>query len=400
MPNKQEWNKKDMVEEGMVNSKLSLKELLNKAEENEMTLLGVEYEKEADSDEVSEEEVPYRVDDIRIDQKMISLFQMCRWIDMGTLNLRPEYQRNLVWNLQKKSLLIESLMLRIPIPAFYLDEDSDGNKTVIDGLQRLSTIHDFINGGFSLKGLQYLKECNKKTYMELDKKYTNRIDDTQFAVNILDVRCPDMVKFDVFRRINTGGVALNSQEVRNIMANTEARNLLGAMSASQEFLSATRHRVNDVRMGAQELCLRFIAYYRIYDKKKGFTSFPEMTKLLDQTMLDVNEMSARQKAMYLELFKKSMRKCEALFGEKTFSKPQSPYLINRALFTSLSIFMDDVVQEDDQLRKKRRQAERVMERYMKVSEYYNAITSSTGSRNNMEIQFDMAKKLLEELDVL
>lgn len=388
-----------MVEKGMSNNEISLKKLLEMTEENETAILGVEYEKMLEVDETPEDEIPYRVDDIRIDQKMISLYQMCRWIDVGNLDLRPEYQRNLVWNRQKKSLLIESLMLRIPIPAFYLDEDADGGKTVIDGLQRLSTIHDFINDGFALNGLQYLKVCEKKKFSELERKYKSRIDDTQFAVNILDVRCPDMVKFDVFRRINTGGVALNSQEVRNIMANVGTRTLLKEMSTCEEFLIATRNQVNDIRMGAQELCLRFIAYYRIYDRSKGFIAFPEMTKLLDQTILDINEMTARQREMYLALFRESMEKCEALFGDITFSKPKSTYLINRALFTSLGIVIGDVRAEQSQLREKQCQAKQLMEHYLQIAEYYNAITSSTSSRNNMLIQFKVAEKILEELDV-
>lgn len=365
-----------------------------------MQYLGLEYEEEAEDEELVDEEKPYRVDDIRIDQKMISLFQMCKWIDTGNLDLRPEYQRNLVWNIQKKSLLIESLMLRIPIPAFYLDEDNEGMKTVIDGLQRLSTIHEFINGGFRLKGLQYLKNCEKKTFQELDRKYKNRIDDTQFAVNILDVRCPEMVKFDVFRRINTGGVALNSQEVRNIMANTPTRELLLKMSRSESFLSATRDRVNDIRMGAQELCLRFIAYYRIYDLEKGFLHFSELNKLLDETILELNRMSKEVKDSYGKIFVDSMIKCQALFGDVAFSKPHYENLINRALFTSRSVVLAEVETDAIDLQKKRAQAQEHIEKYLEVPEYYNAITASTSTRKNMEIQFKTAKKILEEINVL
>ena len=384
----------------MERKEFSLKNLIEKMEENETENLGLEYEYEALNEDAVEEEIPYRVDDIRIDQKMISLYQMCRWIDVGNLDLRPEYQRNLVWNIQKKSLLIESLMLRIPIPAFYLDEDEEGKKTVIDGLQRLSTIHEFINGGFRLRGLQYLKNCEQKTFEQLEKKYKNRIDDTQFAVNILDVRCPKMVKFDVFRRINTGGVALNSQEVRNIMAKPQTRQLLWDMSNSDEFLGATRNKVSDIRMGAQELCLRFIAYTRIYHIQKGFRYFCEMNKLLDETVLFLNEMQENERSVYLEYFKKSMKKCEALFGEKAFSKTTSLYLINRALFTSWSIILGAIEVDESTLRAKREQANICMDKYLKEAEYYNAITSATSSRKNMDIQLETAKRILEELDVL
>lgn len=383
----------------MLNNGTSLKEIMEKTKENEMELLGVEYEKETDHSEVADDELPYRVDDIRIEQKMISLFQMCHWIDTGKLELRPEYQRNLVWNERQKSLLIESLMLRIPIPAFYLDENADEKKTVIDGLQRLSTIHDFVNGRFALKGLQYLKNCENHTFEELDVKYKIRIEDTQFAVNILDVRCPSMVKFDVFRRINTGGITLNPQEVRNIMASPQTRSLLIEMSGCEAFLKATRGKVNDIRMGAQELCLKFIAYYRIYHSEKGFLKSHEVTKLLDQTILYLNQTHSKRSENYLLCFEESMEKCSALFGEKTFSKPQSTHLINRALFTSWSIVMSEIPMKAEQLMAQQQQAQEALERYLMIPEYYNAVTSSTSTKNSIQIQFDMAKRILEELNV-
>lgn len=73
-------------------------------------------------DNFEENELPYNVNDIRVEQKMITIFQVEYWISNGVLDLQPEYQRNLVWDNQRKSLLIESLLLKIPIPAFYLDE--------------------------------------------------------------------------------------------------------------------------------------------------------------------------------------------------------------------------------------------------------------------------------------
>lgn len=181
-------------------------------------------------------ELPYDVNDIQVAQKMITVFQVEYWISNNLLDLQPEYQRNLVWDAQRKSLLIESLLLRIPIPAFYLDEKKDGKKSVIDGLQRLSTIHDFLNDKFRLKKLQYLSSCEDRTFSELDNKYKNYILDTTLSINVLGEQCPKMVKFDVFRRVNTGGLPLNSQEIRNIMAEPNVRTLLKKMSSNEYFI--------------------------------------------------------------------------------------------------------------------------------------------------------------------
>ena len=130
------------------------------------SLLGIEMEDTSGEDL---ELVPYSTDSIRITPVMYSVYQVCHWIEEGILNLHPEYQRNQVWDIRRKSLLIEALMLRMPIPAFYFQEDYDGNKMVIDGLQRLSTVYDFMTDQFALEEIQYLKEFKGCLYSELPK---------------------------------------------------------------------------------------------------------------------------------------------------------------------------------------------------------------------------------------
>ena len=362
---------------------------------------GLEYEEELDEDETEEtEETPYCADDIRIDQKMISLYQVFRWIQQGKLNLRPDFQRNFIWNRKKQSLLIESLMLKIPIPAFYFDEDAEGNRTVIDGLQRLSTISDFLEGKFRLCGLQYLINCNGKRYDELEKKYQMRIEDTQLAVNILDAKCPATVKFDVFRRINTGGVPLNSQEVRNVMANRRTQEFLLRLSQSESFVKATRGKIKDNRMGAQELCLRFVTYLVLYDNEhRNFISFGEMNNLLDNTIIEINKTDGRILEKLEDDFITSMKRCMSLLGEKAFSKPNNNSIINRALFISWSVILTNRDYSLEWCRKKREKACKLQQKYLQEdTDYFNAITSSTSSKRNMLIQFHYVERILEELN--
>lgn len=358
---------------------------------------GIEREIE---EEIEETEYPYRSEDIRIEQKMLSLFQVNRWITNDALIIRPEFQRNFVWDIKRKSLLIESLMLKIPIPAFYLDEDADGMKTVIDGMQRLSTIHDFLQDGFKLRGLQYLKQCEKKTFSQLEPKYQYRIEDTQLAVNILDAKCPKMVKFDVFRRINTGGMALNAQEVRNIMATSNTRKLLLKMANSEGFLMATKGRMSDKRMGVQELCLRYITYLESYNyEKQIFENFDNMTHMLDEMILRLNAYSVSKIKKIYSRFEESMKKCYALFGDGVFCKP-GIVLLNRSLFISFSVIMTYEEKTESDLEKFKESANEYLEKILSENkDYFDAITSSTSSRKNMEIQFKNARKLMEEICV-
>ena len=126
---------------------------------------------ENDEDEViaPTDEQPFNAESIRIDQQMLSLKYIYELYQDGILKLDPDFQRQYVWNSRKrKSRLIESLMLRIPIPAFYFFEKKDGSFLVIDGQQRLRTIFDFLDGKFSLYGMEYLgEEYDKKNLMIL-----------------------------------------------------------------------------------------------------------------------------------------------------------------------------------------------------------------------------------------
>ena len=369
----------------------SLRGLLEETERYENELVGIE------SEDKGEENID-SPDDVRISQHMYSVYQVHHWIEKGVLTLSPDFQRNMVWDIQRKSLLIESLMLKIPIPAFYFQEDINGDKLVIDGLQRLSTIYSYMEDSFRLKGLQYLENYNGYCYSQLPRKYKTRIEETQMAVNILDSKCHELVKFDVFRRVNTGGVPLNPQEIRNSMATPDTRSLLKQMSESEEFIKATRGRVKDIRMDAQELCLRFIAFWMRYDSHSGQLShLMALTRMLDRTLLELNQKKKDYHLLLCALFKNSMEKCHALFGEEAFSKEDLNLIINRPLFVSWSVVMATCTLDMETLQSRRNDAIELQHKYFGGGEYYNAITSSTATKKNMELQFEGVRRILEEL---
>ena len=373
----------------------SLRGLLEETERYENELVGIESE---DKGEENIDDSPYSPDDVRISQHMYSVYQVHHWIEKGVLTLSPDFQRNMVWDIQRKSLLIESLMLKIPIPAFYFQEDINGDKLVIDGLQRLSTIYSYMEDSFRLKGLQYLENYNGYCYSQLPRKYKTRIEETQMAVNILDSKCHELVKFDVFRRVNTGGVPLNPQEIRNSMATPDTRSLLKQMSESEEFIKATRGRVKDIRMDAQELCLRFIAFWMRYDSHSGQLShLMALPRMLDRTLLELNQKKKDYHLLLCALFKNSMEKCHALFGEEAFSKEDLNLIINRPLFVSWSVVMATCTLDMETLQSRRNDAIELQHKYFGGGEYYNAITSSTATKKNMELQFEGVRRILEEL---
>ena len=370
--------------------KNDMREYLKSKDKFEQKYVGIEKESENSIKEMEwDETIPYNVSDVRIESKMINIFQIERWILEGSLNLRPEYQRNLVWDNKRKSALIESLLLRFPISTFCFDEDMYGKKNIIDGMQRLNSIHEFINDEFELTGLQYFPDCEDKLFSNLNRKYQAYILNTILIVNVLDGRCPQTIKFDIFRRINTTGLQLNSQEIRNMIAKPEVRKLLKNMASCKEFVMATNGRINDIRMGGQELCLRYIMILLHLDwQKKVLVDYHGLEKTMDNTILELNKQSNNME-MYnriLNLFKESMRQAFMILGEFSFRKSEmSNKKINASLFIGWSIVLSIMRLSDKDIESN---TDEIFKNYKKQLQdnrcLYKMIRSSSNSKRNIE----------------
>lgn len=384
----------------------SIDEKIGKLEAEEA---GIDYEIEnMEDDEDEENEQPFDAEKIRVDQQMLSVKYMLELMDQDLIELNPGYQRRRVWrDNKKKSLLIESLMLRIPIPAFYFYENEDGKYQVIDGQQRLTTIREFVNGEFRLTGLEYLgKDYNKRKFKDLDTKYVQRIYRTQIAVNILDARSPKNVIFDIFRRVNTGGVNLNPQEMRNAICKQEVRDFLIKSTKNENYLLATRGRVKDDRMDSQELVLRFYAFYKAYDYEKNVLhyDYPNIAAMLDDAIEELNKM---QPSMREELYKKfdlAMRRTYEAFGEYAFSKirkdgrtvKRNMDYINKSLFSSFSVLLLNKSYDDINIKSKKEKL--LLELADALSDHYytNSITIGTGDKRNVYTNYEFSRKVLEQ----
>ena len=150
---------------------------------------GIEH---TDGDDTEEEPFPYDTDLIRVDPRPYQVKLVNELIEEGDIDLSPDFQRHFVWkNISQRSRLIESMMLRIPLPVFYLAQDSEGKLQVVDGLQRLTVINQFLKNEFNLNGLEYLQNCEGKFFKKrgsednIDPKYSRRISQTQLSFNVI-----------------------------------------------------------------------------------------------------------------------------------------------------------------------------------------------------------------------
>ncbi len=372
---------------------------------------GVDYEIEDienENDVEEEKERPFDAEKIRVDQQMLSVKYMLELMDQDLIELNPGYQRRRVWkDNKKKSLLIESLMLRIPIPAFYFYENEDGKYQVIDGQQRLTTIKEFVDGKFRLNGLEYLgKEYNKRKFKDLDTKYIQRIYRTQIAVNILDARSPKNVIYDIFRRVNTGGVNLNPQEMRNAICKQEVRDFLVKSTRNENYVMATRGRVKDDRMDSQELVLRFYAFYKAYNYEKNilYYDYPNIAAMLDDAIENLNKMSLERREELFEKFDLAMKRSYEAFGKYAFSKIQKEGngvkrnldYINKSLFSSFSVLLLDSDYDNVSIRAYQGKLLLGLADALEDHYYTNSITVGTGDKRNVYANFEYSRKVLEE----
>lgn len=295
---------------------------------------GLEIERE-DSGEIKR---PFDPEKIKVRTVNVVVAQIVLRIDHGEINLAPDFQRMAgIWSKERKSRLIESLLLRIPIPVFYVAANENEKWDVVDGIQRTSTIYDYVKDCFPLTQLEYLTKLNGCVYKDLPRQMQRRISETQLVVNVIDPGTPEEVMFNVFRRINTGGMTLNGQEIRHALHPGPVRDYLKDLSNSEEFLEATGGSIKKERMADRECVLRFLAFYVEPWEKYSANN---LDGYLGTTMKKINRMEDRERSDLFADFKKAMRGAYEIFGADAFRKRSDSNRrrqINKALFEVWSI---------------------------------------------------------------
>ena len=292
-----------------------------------------------------DEPEPWDPEKIRIHTKHYSLRQLVDMIADGDIDLAPDFQRQYVWKEWQRWGLIESLLLGIPLPSFYFNEDASGQLQVVDGVQRLTTIFRYVNDKtFKLGKVTYLHDLEGQGFDDLAALFRRRLNSAQFVAHVIDPQTPYRVKFDIFRRINTGGSPLSAQEIRHCMSGTRSREFLKELATDPSFVTATGGVLqHHPRMADREVVLRFVGF-RMFslDEYALHGSFDEflgsVTELLDDS-------PSQSLGRFRADFVRGMTNCYAAFGEYAFRKwpwdatRKNP--INRALFESWGTVLAD-----------------------------------------------------------
>ncbi|OHB78623.1 MAG: hypothetical protein A2Z25_16775 [Planctomycetes bacterium RBG_16_55_9] len=254
------------------------------------------------------------------------------------LNLAPSYQRRKRWDETKRSHLIESLLMNIPIPPVFLYEQDLARYEVMDGQQRLNAIRGFFDNEFALRGLVKWPELNGRTYAQLPSRIQAGLNRRGLAAVIILTESGESpqsaleIRQYVFERLNTGGEKLNAQEVRNCIYASPFNDMLIAIARTPEFTSAWSippkepdepHKVSESLMKNRlystmadcEIVLRFFTL-REFSRFKG-----GMKKALSDCMISMKSLSKNECDSFAKEYTDVLKCSISVFGGTLFRLP-------------------------------------------------------------------------------
>ncbi len=301
------------------------------------------------------------------------------------IDLKPQYQRNYTWATNdekenKRSRLIESLLLNIPIPIIYFAEQEETLKyEVIDGQQRLKTFEDFLNDKFELKDLEIRRNVNGKKYSELDQKDRDEIRKRSVRAIVILNESDEEVKYEVFERLNLGSVQLSPQEIRNNTLRGSLNDLLKELAQDKLFRKRLKLRLkkDQDNMAYEEMILRFFAYH-----KKGLKKVENLSFFLTGFMKDYKNSDSSTINDFKILFKKTLNQVNEFLGDNAFSiyqeKTKNWYpTSNRALYDAEMLAFASI--SDDEIKIKPKDFLKKLKNLMEEEKFKKSLKKEAGS---------------------
>ena len=335
----------------------------------------------------------YPIDELMIRNDSRTIYEVCRRITNDQFILNPDFQRNFIWELDKQSKLIESVLMRIPLPVFYLAENIDGQMVVVDGLQRLTTFHRYLNDIFGLR-LKNRPDLNSKKFSELSNILRNRIEDFNLTLYLIAPGVQDGVRLDIFDRVNSG-IPLSRQQMRNCLYVGQATRFLADEADHSGFHEATGGRLNKKTMRDREFVNRFCAFQILgVENYRG-----DMDDFLAACLKSMNQMQENQLEQLRTEFQQGLRNNFTLFGNHAFRKHVPGQVrrnvINASLWdvmsTTLSHFTtDDIVIHAEEYRS-------AIFELFNDPDFNDAITIGTNSTVKVRTRFERVQELTEEI---
>lgn len=343
-----------------------------------------------------EDEKIYPMSGIKVDKGFYTIYELKRRYDapQKRIILDSDFQRENVWKTDRKAELIESVLMGLPLPIFYFNQDKYGRLIVIDGRQRLTALFEYIDNKFQLDKLKILPGLNKTKFSGLTPVLKGRIEDFQIQAHVILPPTPDRIKFDIFDRVNRGGMQLNKQEIRNALYQGEATKLLNRLVKSKEFAMATGNAfANETRMKDRYLLTRFLSFcfYRdgILRDEEGnpYVYRDDIDEILGMGMDALNRMDTGRIAKLEQKVLDYLEQSVFYFGSDAYrlnrGERKSP--INMNVFETVLYALRYIPKNQWSIKKK-------------LNEQMNKLLHSAEFRDNIDNHRDSALKVNWRLD--
>lgn len=349
-------------------------------------------------------EKPFDPTKINIETKTPSLDTLIKRIRYKTVQLNTEsyFQRqDDLWDKVQQSRLIESILIRFPLPAFFFDATDDNEWLVVDGLQRLSSIRNFcVDKTLRLTNLEFLSHLNGKSWDDLsgDLSHLRRvIEEAQVVIYKIMPGTPTDVKFNIFKRINTGGLILEPQEIRHALFQGKPAKFIAELGRNNAFIRATGGRIKTHRMLDRDFANRFLCFYLF-----GYKNYvPDLDTFMSKAMASINDKTEEERELIKEDFTQAMDLAYKIFGDAAFRKVinENSRLppINKALFDAIATQFALLSNEERSLLYEHRIAFKAGLRNLLMNDslFFTSISSSTGDRNRVIYRHHQIESLIQ-----
>lgn len=315
------------------------------------------------------------------------------------LIVRPTFQRYAVWDAVRQSKFVESILLNIPIPTLFFAEDDDKTKVVVDGQQRLLALKEYIENRYPLKGLEVLAALKGKRFDDLTERQQKIIKNRTLRCLVISAKSDSEIRFQVFERLNQGGVPLNAQEVRHSVYRGPLNDLLHELVTDVTWLKMLNLKKPHQRMNDCELILRFFA---LRDALPTYS--PPLKNLLNEFMRTHRHAKDVELLELRAAFKAALEPIAASFGVVAFrrfipaedNKIRMDRSLNRAVFDVQMLVMEGL---DPQWSTAKRGAivKAYIETCLKDEDFMDSISRATADKTRMEKRLRKFRDMLKEL---
>ncbi len=334
----------------------------------------------------------YPIDTLLIRNEPRTVHDVLRRINSGGYIMNPDFQRDFIWSEEKQSKLIESVLMRIPLPVFYMGEDEQGKMIVVDGLQRLSTFKRFVKNDLRLK-LPKQSELNNKYFEDLSAKLQNRVEDCNLILYIIDSKVPERARLDIFERVNSG-LPLTRQQMRNCLYNGKATRFLKSESETECFKQATGGSLRTPNMRDREFVNRFCAFSIL-----PLDTYRDMDEWFAEALKKMNCLDESSLQVLSDDFRNSLQNNLMLFGKHAFRKyspeKERRSVLNASLWdvmsTGLASYPNDQVKSHEKIIKKR------FCELINDEKFIWSITYGPNSPDRVRYRFEATKKMFVEI---